>query len=431
LQDVHSVSTDPIFTSATNFIPASGGVNNVGVYLSAVPTDFVGAPRMDPPDAGAYEFSVDPDITTNAASAITGTGATLNGFINANNNPAITAGFEYGPTTAYGSSAGASPAIVSGFPGVGVNAVLTNLLPNTTYHYLVRGVNTTTFYGHDITFDLPAILPEATSTEATAIGSSVATLNGTIKANNATTVVTFEYGITTAYGSTATAIESPVNGMAVTPVSFSLSGLLPNTLYHYRVTGTNVAGTANGGDLTFTTMLPENISVTGTVTNLLDTCYNASNTIIVAGGDDIFEVSNGGRATFIAGVNILFMPGTTVQPGGYMLGTISTGTYCGSATMPMVAVVTGQKESLSGSGDAVFSVYPNPTTGNFFILQKDGHSCDNIRIEAYNMQGVKVMTASMTSEKKHEFNFSAMPTGLFFVKVIADGYMETVKLVKL
>jgi hypothetical protein len=61
--------------------------------------------------------------------------------------------------------------------------------------------------------------------------------------------------LTTSYGSTVTAIQSQVTGTTATAVTYVVSGLVPNTTYHYRVNGVNTAGTTNGADLTFTTAL--------------------------------------------------------------------------------------------------------------------------------------------------------------------------------
>ncbi|MBE0646916.1 MAG: hypothetical protein IH596_03940, partial [Bacteroidales bacterium] len=54
-----------------------------------------------------------PAVVTTAATAVTGTTATLNGTVNANSTP-TTVSFEYGLTTAYGSTVAGVPATVSG-----------------------------------------------------------------------------------------------------------------------------------------------------------------------------------------------------------------------------------------------------------------------------------------------------------------------------
>jgi len=95
--------------------------------------------------------------------------------------------------------------------------------------------------------------PTATTDAATGVSTTGATLNGTINANNQSTTVTFEYGLTTSYGSTVTATPGIVTGITDTSVSYLLTGLSPNTLYHYRVLGQNGSGTTSGSDMTFTT----------------------------------------------------------------------------------------------------------------------------------------------------------------------------------
>ena len=77
-----------------------------------------------------------------------------------------------------------------------------------------------------------------------------------------------------------------------------------------------------------------------------------------------------------------------------------------------------------------FSLYPNPTNGNFTVVQKGDASFGNVKVEVYTMNGEKVMTESMIGKKQHEFSFAEMQNGLYFVKVIADDYVETIKLVK-
>ncbi|MFA7405774.1 MAG: IPT/TIG domain-containing protein, partial [Pelobacteraceae bacterium] len=97
-------------------------------------------------------------------------------------------------------------------------------------------------------------LPTVTSNAASGITATGATLNGTVNANGNNTTVTFDYGTTTGYGSSATAAQSPVTGSSNTAVSASISGLTcGGATYHFRVKGVNGGGTANGSDLTFTT----------------------------------------------------------------------------------------------------------------------------------------------------------------------------------
>lgn len=100
--------------------------------------------------------------------------------------------------------------------------------------------------------------PTARTDPASQVTGTGATLNGTVNARDADATVSFEYGLTDAYGATLPGVPSPVGVGGDTQVSAILGGLQPGAVYHYRVTATNAAGTVRGGDLTFrTSELPE------------------------------------------------------------------------------------------------------------------------------------------------------------------------------
>jgi hypothetical protein len=81
--------------------------------------------------------------------------------------------------------------------------------------------------------------PAVKTLVATNVDSTKATLNATVNAFGLPTTVIFEYGTATDYGSTVTALQSPVKGDIITNVSADISGLTPNTIYYFRVKADN------------------------------------------------------------------------------------------------------------------------------------------------------------------------------------------------
>jgi hypothetical protein len=116
--------------------------------------------------------------------------------------------------------------------------------------------------------------------------------------------------------------------------------------------------------------------------------------------------------------------------GGYYRGRIST-QYCGYVPPPLPAVaITGEAESPFVSLASSFIIYPNPTNGNFTLEQKGNINYPNVKVEVYGMRGERMLTEEIIGQRKHEVMFNDVPTGLYFVKVIAGDYVETIKLVK-
>ena len=287
----------------------------LGTYTENNPrgnTFFVGALTGGTltPDAVAAKYGIEavlippPTVVTTAATAITGTTATLNGTVNANNYSS-TVTYQYGLTVAYGSTVAGTPSPVSGTTVTATSAAISGLTTNTLYHYRIVAVNAGgTTYGNDMTFTT-ATLPTVVTTAATGVAATTATVNGTVNANSYSTTVTFDYGLTIAYGTTVPGVPSPVVGSTVNNISAALSGLLPGTLYHYRVNGANIAGTSNGGDLTFTTAALAPTAVT-TAATLVTTTSATLNGTITANG---------------ASTNVWFDWGLTVAYGTTVAGT--------------------------------------------------------------------------------------------------------------
>jgi hypothetical protein len=116
--------------------------------------------------------------------------------------------------------------------------------------------------------------PTVTTGAASDLTSSGVTLNGTLNPNNLYTTAYFEYGTTTTYGKRTPNISLTASNIS-SPVSTKLTGLVPQTSYHFRLVGYNSKGTSNGLDVVFTAQDRSNavdcaLAVTPTSSSLLE-----------------------------------------------------------------------------------------------------------------------------------------------------------------
>ncbi|MCK9422810.1 MAG: T9SS type A sorting domain-containing protein [Bacteroidales bacterium] len=162
-----------------------------------------------------------------------------------------------------------------------------------------------------------------------------------------------------------------------------------------------------------------------------DSCYNATQTITVAGEGTTFTVQNGGSATMIAGQNIIYQPTTTVYSGGYMNGYItSTGQYCGTKALSLPGVLSDGEHNEIIDAKSSIKVYPNPTASNFILELNCDFIDDAATVELYGIWGEKVLTTRLTGEFRHQFSLSDRPAGVYFIRVIAGDKSETSKIIK-
>jgi phosphatidylserine/phosphatidylglycerophosphate/cardiolipin synthase-like enzyme len=136
---------------------------------------------------------------------------------------------------------------------------LPTLEPGTTYYWKI--VSKTMAYvatsGPVWSFKTGGSPPPPPLRPSTGAASGVtqtgATLNGTANPNGVSVTARFEYGFSTAYGSSTAAVSLGSGTANVAIGAGGITGLTCGSLYHFRATATNAGGTTNGVDATFTT----------------------------------------------------------------------------------------------------------------------------------------------------------------------------------
>ena len=153
-------------------------------------------------------------VTTEPATAITASGATLNGSVNPEGS-ATTVTFVYGTNSSLssGTTTTSTKSIGAGTTAVSVSQALTGLTDGTTYYFEVtatNGLGTTTGSIQSFVATTASTPPVAATEAATAITTSGATFNASVNPDGSATTVTFVYGTTPSLssGTTTTSTQS-------------------------------------------------------------------------------------------------------------------------------------------------------------------------------------------------------------------------------
>jgi phosphodiesterase/alkaline phosphatase D-like protein len=290
--------------------------------------------------------SVPLTVTTSDATGIQTTAATLNGNLDSlGTADSVDVSFEWGVSTDYGNETTPELRMAAG----SVQADLSGLAPNTTYHFRIKAVGRDgTVYGPDQQFTTGPAPPVATTSDAAKIKATSATLRGSLDSlGTAPTVrVSFEWGLTTFYGSETTPESKTASGI----YSADLDGLSPNTTYHFRA---KAAGDdkAYGADVQFTTSAtPPSVS-TNDATNI------STNSARLNG-----ELASLGTASSI---NVSFEYGTAT--GSYTHTTAdqarpSTGAFSADLIGLTPGTTYYYRAKADGDGDPVYGVDAQFTT---------------------------------------------------------------------
>jgi hypothetical protein len=193
-----------------------------------------------------------PDVLS--VSEVEPTSATVSGTVYPAGVP-TTYRFEYRTVQANTWSSTPEENAGSGSTPVPVSAHLTGLEAN--IEYLVRIASNGVKTGVRA-FTTPPSAPLAITGDTSEVKQTSAYLRGIVNPYGSQTTYHFEYGLTTAYGSSAPAGAGDVAGKDHGPfsVGHGIAGLQPGATYHYRLVAENAFGEAFGEDKTFTTQPP-------------------------------------------------------------------------------------------------------------------------------------------------------------------------------
>jgi hypothetical protein len=217
-----------------------------------------------------------------------------------------------------------------------------------------------------------------------------------------------------------TAEANPTNNPRNAVVTVTASGFPSQT-----ITITQEAAVTNDKTLTNKTVANGEIK-----------CYNAFNTVTVAGSGTSVIFQNGSSINLIAGYSIRLLPGFQAQSGCYMDASITTtNTYCNgvsssSEELPATKSVEGQtppKKQAVAPMEKSVTIYPNPNNGQFTIELTNIEG--GARVTIYSILGATVFQSTANDITSHKINLPEIRKGIYLVKVMDGKEQLTRKMV--
>lgn len=249
-------------TNVNNTWTLTGLAANTLYYWCAYATNAGGTTYMSP--MGTFTTAAaTPTITTPTSASIVNNSALLGGNITAQGGSAVTAkGICYALTATNANPQSGGSGVTCTPEGTGGTGLFTQtisgLTQNSNYSYTAYATNTQgTAYTSAGTFTTLGV-PAVTTSAASSLTTTGATLNAIVDPNGASTNVSYLWGATAgvACNLQPNTLAGPtgLTGTAnVSPNATALSGLTANKNYYYCVMATNSYGTTYGTVVSFTT----------------------------------------------------------------------------------------------------------------------------------------------------------------------------------
>lgn len=223
--------------------------------------------------------------------------------------------------------------------------------------------------------------PAATTGSPSLISGGSAVLNATVNPTGTTTTYAFQYGPTTNYGlqTTTTSVGS---GTTASSVHTTITGLISDTPYHFRIVATSANGSTSGADVTFTTGKTPPTAAIGQPSVVRDTSVDVNATVNAAGKATTYALQYGTSTKYG-----LQTATTTIAPASTAVAVHATLGGLVSGTTYHYRVVATSSDGTGVSADATFLTTGNSAspTGALPVVSETG--AVNISANAVQLNG--------------------------------------------
>jgi len=223
--------------------------------------------------------------------------------------------------------------------------------------------------------------PAATTGSPSLISGSSAVLNASVNPNGTTTTYAFQYGPTTNYG-LQTATTSAGSGTASAAVHVTVTGLISDTPYHFRVVATSANGSTPGADVTFTTGKTPPTAATGQPSVVRDTSADLNATVNPNGKATTYVLQYGTTTKYG-----LQTAATAVAPATTSTAVHATLSGLMSGTTYHYRVVATSSDGTGASTDATFLTTGNSASPTGVLPVVSGTAAVNIAANGVQLNG--------------------------------------------
>lgn len=197
----------------------------------------------------------------------------------------------------------------------------------------------------------------------------------------------------------------------------------------------NVTDSVNGHDFVAIKLIPavnrhiKNLEVPYGVTR----CFDAFETITLAGNGTFFIVHDQGSVTLVAGAGIYFLPGTVVEEGGYLSAFITAdGQYCNALFNPYYSPLPGNKVTMAEKvqENDCFRIFPNPVRDDCTIQGFNSGELPAGTIEIRNITGQLVYDQFHPGQVKLVLSLGHLPAGIYIISYISNRICKSQKIIR-